>query len=245
LKFSFDYLSIYSIWITYWATNGLTSKFHLKTFTPSYFFQYTFRWNIWDLSCLNFIMFLPKSRCLAYSLINLFNLSKKNSFFSITLQTQLGLSHPSIASIPQCVYTYPINPMDIHFLWCTHDNECKWTHDTIHNTFITIVKNASFHVGQEQLHAFLSTMFNSSHQQINIVLVKITFTHSHLNWHYHCEPNESRFISPFLCNSRIYYFLMWLKPKKELWWSTPHWSIPPYNNWSIWMFTQKNQCVFT
>jgi hypothetical protein len=26
---------------------------------------------------------------------------------------------------------------------------------------------------------------------------------------------------------------------------TPHWSIPPLNNWDIWMFTQTNICIFT
>ncbi len=33
--------------------------------------------------------------------------------------------------------------------------------------------------------------------------------------------------------------------RKELLRSTPHWSIPPFNNWDICMFTQTSQCVFT
>jgi hypothetical protein len=45
--------------------------------------------------------------------------------------------------------TYPINLMGIHFLRCAHGNEHIGTHDVIHNTFVTIVWNACFHVGWE------------------------------------------------------------------------------------------------
>jgi len=54
---------------------------------------------------------------------------------------------------------------------------CSWhkhieTHDAICDTFAAIAQYASFHVGQEQLHAFPSTTFNSSHRQIDIVFTK-------------------------------------------------------------------------
>jgi hypothetical protein len=74
----------------------------------------------------------------------------------------LGLTHPSIASLPQCVCTHPIDPMGIHFLCCAHGNECMGTHDVIHNTFVAFVQDVSLYVGQEQLYAILSAMFNSS-----------------------------------------------------------------------------------
>jgi hypothetical protein len=74
----------------------------------------------------------------------------------------LGLTHLSIASLPQCVCTHTIDPMDIHFLCCAHGNECMGTHNAIHNTFVAIVQDVSLYVGQEQLHAFLSTMLDSS-----------------------------------------------------------------------------------
>jgi hypothetical protein len=37
--------------------------------------------------------------------------------------------------------------------------------------FVAITQDVNFH-GEEQLHAFLSTTFNSSHQQINILFTK-------------------------------------------------------------------------
>jgi hypothetical protein len=33
--------------------------------------------------------------------------------------------------------------------------------------------------------------------------------------------------------------------RKELSWLTPQWSIFPFNNWNLWMFTQTSWCVFT
>jgi len=51
--------------------------------------------------------------------------------FSTTFRTQLGLPHPSIVSIPQCVCTHPINPMGIHLLHCVRGNKLIGTHDAI------------------------------------------------------------------------------------------------------------------
>jgi hypothetical protein len=85
---------------------------------------------------------------------------------------QLGLPHPSITNIIWCVYTHPIDLMGIHLLRCVDGNECIGTHDVIHNTFAAIVWNASFHMGQKQLHALRSTTFNSFHQSVDIVFTK-------------------------------------------------------------------------
>jgi hypothetical protein len=80
----------------------------------------------------------------------------------------LGLTHPSITrppphspQPPKCVCTHPIDPMSVHLLCCAHGNECMGTHDAIHNTFVAIVQNVGLYVGQEQLHALSSTMFDS------------------------------------------------------------------------------------
>jgi hypothetical protein len=62
--------------------------------------------------------------------------------------------------------------MGIHLLHCAHGNKCIGTHDVIHDTFATIVRNVGFHVGQKQLHALLSTTFNSFCRQIDIVFTK-------------------------------------------------------------------------
>jgi hypothetical protein len=92
--------------------------------------------------------------------------------FCTSLRTWLGPPHPLIASILRCVCTHPINPMGTHFLRYVHSNECTGTHDAIRDTFVTIVRDASFHMGWKQLHAFPSTTFNSSCRQVNIVLIK-------------------------------------------------------------------------
>jgi hypothetical protein len=62
--------------------------------------------------------------------------------------------------------------MGIHLLHCAHGNEHIGTHDAIHSILVAIAWNVSFHVGRQQLHAFLSTTFNSSRQWIDIVLIK-------------------------------------------------------------------------
>ncbi len=67
----------------------------------------------------------------------------------------------------------------------------------------------------------------------------------HLNWCCHSWFNDCTYTSPILHNLRICCFHYNSSQKKKLLQSTPHLSIPPFNNWSYWMFTQKVQCVFT
>jgi hypothetical protein len=62
--------------------------------------------------------------------------------------------------------------MGIHLLCYAHGNKCTKTHDVIHNNFVAIVWDAGFHVGWEQLHAILSTTFNSFHRRVDIVFTK-------------------------------------------------------------------------
>ncbi len=95
-----------------------------------------------------------------------------SSKFSTKLHTWLGLPHPSIIGILQCVCTHPINLMGIHLLLCAHGNEHTGTHDAICNTFVAITWDVGFHVGREQLHAFPSTTFNYSHWRVDIVFTK-------------------------------------------------------------------------
>jgi len=68
--------------------------------------------------------------------------------------------------------------------------------------------------------------------------------HSHFNRCCHCQPNTSGFTFLILCNSRICYLWCSSSQGKELLQPTPHWSIPPLNNWGIWSLTQTCQCVF-
>jgi hypothetical protein len=130
------------------------------------------RFSIWHLKpmVLEFIMFLLKDRHLVYKVFPTFRLLFL--IFCIALHMQLGLPHPLIVGIPRCVCTQPIGPMGIHFLCCAQGNECIGTHDAICDTFSIIVWDACFHVGQEQLHVFPSTTFNSSCWWVDIVLTK-------------------------------------------------------------------------
>ncbi len=57
---------------------------------------------------------------------------------------------------------------------------CSWQQmhqnlDAIRNTFATITRDVGFHVGQKQLHAFLSTTFNSSRDESTLCLLKVAF----------------------------------------------------------------------
>jgi hypothetical protein len=66
--------------------------------------------------------------------------------------------------------------------------------------------------------------------------------HLHLNIRCHYRPNVSRFISPILCNSRICCIGCnssqgSSSQGKELSQLTPQWSIPPFNNWNLVVYT--------
>ncbi len=138
--------------------------------------------------------------------------------FSTTLWMWLGLAHPSITSLPQCVCTHPIDPMGIHFLCCAHGNECMGTHDAIHNTFVIIVWDVGLYMGQEQLHALPLAKLNSFCWWINIVfnkdairtLIDIVITNP-----LHVD------LPPQFC-TRICYFQYNSNQRKELLQLTPH-----------------------
>jgi hypothetical protein len=69
-------------------------------------------------------------------------------FFSKTLKTHLYY-HILQLQTSFDVCTHPINLMSIHFLCCTHDNECIGTHDEVPNTFVAIMRDVGFHVGKK------------------------------------------------------------------------------------------------
>jgi hypothetical protein len=46
------------------------------------------------------------------------------------------------------------------------------THDAVCNTFAAVAQDVGFHVGWKQLHTLPSTMFHSTHWQVDIVLTK-------------------------------------------------------------------------
>ncbi len=161
-----------SLWTTYWIANGLISKFHLGAFAPSYPFNMFFDM-ISNMHCAQILSCFGPRVGVWFTIqpaFLAFHLSSPS--FSIMLWTRFGLPHFSIISIFQCVSTHPIDATCVHLLRCIHDNEHMNTHDVVRNNFVAIAWNISFHVGREQLHAFPSTMFHSSHWRINIVFTK-------------------------------------------------------------------------
>jgi len=86
--------------------------------------------------------------------------------FSITLRIRLGLSHPLVVGVSHCIFSQPLNPTRIHLLRCAHDGERM----ALHDAFGTIVKNAKFHVSQEQNHVLPPLALQFLHCQVDIML---------------------------------------------------------------------------
>ncbi len=94
------------------------------------------------------------------------------SIFLTIFWIHFGLPQPSIASVPQCICTHPIDPMDIHLLRCVCDNKHIETHDVICDTLLPLcMMLASRWVENNYMH-FPSNMFNSFRQQVDIVFTK-------------------------------------------------------------------------
>jgi hypothetical protein len=157
---------------------------------------------------------------------------------------QLKLPHPSIASIFWCVWTHPIDPMDIHFLRCAHSDKHTRTQDTICNQHLCChYVKCWFPCGTKTI-----TYASFNH----IELLSLTNWHyAYQRWHLHlsercyCWSNVIKFISLILRNSRICYLRCNSSQRKDLLQLTPHWSISPLSNWGIWLLTQTCRCVFT
>jgi hypothetical protein len=160
-----------SIWITHRTTNDSTSKFHLRALRHRTLFNMLFN-KIFE-TCYSQILPCSRLRTNVWFITQLVFFTFWLSFlvFATTLRMQ-GLPHPSIACMPWCVCTHPIDPMGIHLLRCVHSNEHIKTHDGICDTFVTSVRDVNFHVGWKQLHALPSTTFNSSCRWVDVVFTK-------------------------------------------------------------------------
>jgi len=103
------------------------------------------------------MMFWPRGGCLTYSSTNFLSLFHNvSNIIWTTLILQLQVSFDVCAHIPSTLWvsTFYMNP------WYSCNN------------FATIAWDVNFHMGQEQLHALLSIMFNSSRWQVDIVFTK-------------------------------------------------------------------------
>jgi hypothetical protein len=105
---------------------------------------------VWILSCSGLRVGVWLTTQLVFLTFRLYS-----PIFPTTLCMQFGLPHLSIAGIPWCVCTHPIDHMGIHFLHCTHGNECTWTHDVVCDTFVTITQDDGLHVGWKNCMCFL------------------------------------------------------------------------------------------
>jgi hypothetical protein len=108
--------------------------------------------------------------------------------------------------------THLINPMGIHLLCCTHNNECIRTHDAICDTFVDIVQIFGFHVGWKQLMCFLQSHSTPFIQKSTLCPPKMDL---HQSWCCHCRPNMLIFTSLILHNLRICYLWCSSKQKKS------------------------------
>jgi hypothetical protein len=61
--------------------------------------------------------------------------------------------------------------MGIHFFHYIHGEERKTSHDVVRDVFVTIAKDARFHVSRKQSHVLTPLALQSSHHQVNIVLL--------------------------------------------------------------------------
>jgi hypothetical protein len=112
--------------------------------------------------------FITRPRFLTFRLFSV--------IFSKTFRTRLGLCHPSIGGIFQCVWMHPIVPMGVDFLQCIHGNEHTGTHDVVHDTFVTIAWNVSFHVDKNNYMHFLQPCSIAFINELTLCSLKMTFT---------------------------------------------------------------------
>ncbi len=72
--------------------------------------------------------------------------------FSTALHTKLDLFHPLIFGVSHCIYSQPLDLMEIHLLCCTHGEERTILHDIVWDVFIAIARYTWFHVSLKQTH---------------------------------------------------------------------------------------------
>jgi hypothetical protein len=75
-----------------------------------------------------------------------------SNILSSTLNTRLGLPHPTTRGISWCICGQPIDPTRIHLLHCDHGGKCIATHDAVWNYFTSIIRDVGFHVLHQQTH---------------------------------------------------------------------------------------------
>jgi hypothetical protein len=188
-------------------------------------------------------MFWPRGGCLVYNLISFFSLLIifPNFFHGISYVIWITLSfncrYPSM-----CVHTSH-RPYGYSLLML-----CSWQ-QTHWNPWCNL-RHLYCNCTRYWLPCGMKTITCTSF--IHIQLLSWTSQHCvHQRWHLHprqrcdCQPNVRGFISSILHNSRIFHHQCSSSQGKKLLQLTPHWSIPPFSKWGIWLLTQTCQCAFT
>jgi hypothetical protein len=99
-----------------------------------------------------------------------------SNVFSCVLWTRLGLPHPLVLGLTHCICGHSLNPMGIHLLHCTHGGERIASYNAIQDAFVSIVRDAGFHILHKQTHILWPPSFQFFYRWVNIVCQLISFT---------------------------------------------------------------------
>jgi len=88
---------------------------------------------------------------------------------------RLGLPHPSITGISQCMCTHLIDLIGIHLLHYVHGNERTGTHVLVCDTSTTITQDVGFHVGENNYMHFFQSHSTLLVDELTLCLPKMTF----------------------------------------------------------------------
>jgi len=72
-----------------------------------------------------------------------------SNVFTYTLHTKLGFPHFLALKVTHCLYGQPLNVVRTHLFLYSHGGEWNVSHDVVQDTFVSIVKDARFHVEHE------------------------------------------------------------------------------------------------
>ncbi len=103
--------------------------------------------------------------------------------------TRLSLPHILALGLTHCICGQSLDPTGIHLFHYTHGGKRTSSHDAIQNAFVSIVRDASFHVLWEQTHVLYSVLFNLFIDKSTLLCWLTTFAHW---WCHHYWPHSSK-----------------------------------------------------
>jgi hypothetical protein len=91
--------------------------------------------------------------------------------FFTSLNTHLGLPHPTMVHLSQCQCGHAVDNLGTHLLWCPYGSERTTVHNILQDVIATIVLENGTHIQKEVSHLFP----RHTQQQINILITKNSF----------------------------------------------------------------------